>query len=317
MRSQRKKKQWDVLIVGAGPAGMSAALILGRCCRRVLLCDAGTPRSWAAREMHSFLSRDGIDPNEFRTLSKKELAAYPNVHLRFAEVTQIHKKKDGTFEAEFQAGAPQKCRKILLATGVLDQLPEIPGVKQFFGTSVHQCPYCDGWEMKDRPIAVYGKAHRGFEMARALTAWSSSFTLLSDGPTRLSTSQRAQLRANGIELVTTKIERLVGQGARLQAIQLTDGREIRCKALFFDMPCYPQSPLAKKLGCRMTASGGIHCGEYEASSVPGVYAAGNILKGVQLSIVAAAEGARAAFGVNRALTREDFARRARVPWKSL
>jgi thioredoxin reductase len=304
------KRQWDVIIVGAGPAGTSAALILGRCCRQVLICDAGTPRSWAAREMHSFLSRDGIDPNEFRTISRNELSAYPNVRFRSAEVTQIRPKADGTFEAEFERGVAQACRKVLLATGVLDQLPAIPGIEQFFGTSVHQCPYCDGWEMKRRPIAVYGKGQRGFEMARAMTAWSSNLMLCSNGRPSLSASQRKKLRDNNIELVSTKIELLVGQRAQLKAIRFTGGRETPCEALFFDTPCYPQSPLAKQLGCRMTASGGIYCGEYEASSVPGVYAAGNILKDVQLSIVAAAEGARAAFGVNRALTREDFARRA-------
>ena len=311
MRSS-PKRQWDVIIVGAGPAGMSAALILGRCCRQVLICDAGTPRSWAARKMHSFLTRDGIDPDKFRTISRKELSAYPNVHFRSTEVTQIRRRTDGTFQAKFQAGAAHVCRKILLATGVLDELPEIPGIERFYGTSVHQCPYCDGWEMKSRPIAVYGKGRRGFEIARAMTAWSSNLMLCSNGRARLSAGQRKQLSANSIKLVTAKIERLVGQGTQLKAIRFAGGQDVRCEALFFDTPCYPQSPLAKQLGCRITASGGIHCGQYAESSVPGVYAAGNILKDVQLSIVAAADGARAAFGVNRALTREDFARRAQL-----
>lgn len=260
--------------------------------------------------MHSFLSRDGIDPDIFRAISRNQLSAYPNVSFRPTEVTQIRRRADGTFQAKFDAGAAQVCRKVILASGVLDELPVIPGIERFFGTSVHQCPYCDGWEMKSRPIAVYGKGQRGFKMARAMTAWSSNIVLCSNGRARLNAGQRQQLSANAIKLVTAKIERLVGRGNQLKAIRFVGGQDVRCEALFFDTPCYPQSPLAKQLGCRMTACGGIHCGQYEASSVPGVYAAGNILKDVQLSIVAAAEGARAAFGVNRALTREDFARRA-------
>jgi thioredoxin reductase len=260
--------------------------------------------------MHSFLSRDGINPDKFRTIARKELSAYPNVRFRSGEVTQICRLRDGTFEASFGARAAQACRKVLLATGVLDELPAIPGIESFFGTSVHQCPYCDGWEMKGRPIAIYGKGRRGFEMARAMTTWTSKLILCSDGRAGLSATQRKQLTANQIELVTAKIELLIGRGAQLKTIRFEGGHEARCEALFFDTPSYPQSLLAKQLGCRTTDSGGIQCGDYEASSVPGVYAAGNILKDVQLSIVAAAEGARAAFGINRALTREDFARRA-------
>jgi thioredoxin reductase len=143
--------------------------------------------------------------------------------------------------------------------------------------------------MKSRPITVYGKGQRGFEMARAMTAWPSNLMLCSNGQARLSAWQRQQLAANSIKLVTAKIERRLGEGPQLKAIRFIGGHEARCEALFFDTPCYSQSPLAKLLHCRMTPSGRIHCGQYEATNVPGVYAAGNILKDVQLSIVAAAE----------------------------
>jgi thioredoxin reductase len=301
---------WDVLVVGAGPAGLSAALILGRCCRRVLLCDTGTPRSFASHEMHGFVSRDGVDPNAFRAIARNQLRNYPNVEFEAVEVTRIAASGTGRFEFDTPRGGLQTARKVLLATGVFDQLPELPGIDPLFGVSVHPCPYCDGWEMKDRRIAVYGRGQRGFEMARAMTAWVTEMVLCTDHDGRLTPIQLAELKANNIEVVTEKIERLVGDGSQLQAIRFTSGREIPCEALFFDTPCHPQSDLAKQLGCRMTRSGAIHCGEYEASSTPGVFVAGNILKDVQLSIVAAGEGARAAFGINRSLTREDFARRA-------
>jgi thioredoxin reductase len=302
---------WDVLIVGAGPAGLSAALVLARCCRRVLLCDTGTPRSFASHEMHGFVSRDGIDPNAFRALSRDQLRVYPNVVFEAIEVTRVSACKDGLFEFETHGGPVQTARKVLLASGVFDHLPDLPGIEPLFGVSVHPCPYCDGWEMKDRRVAVYGKGERGFEMARAMTAWvKTRMVLCTEGGERLCAKQLAELQANDIEVVTDKIDLLIAEGSQLRAIRFAGGREIHCEALFFDTPCHPQSDLAEQLGCRTTESGAIDCGEYEASSTPGVFAAGNILEDVQLSIVAAGDGARAAFGINRALTREDFARGA-------
>jgi thioredoxin reductase len=303
---------WDVLIVGAGPAGLSAALILGRCRRRVLLCDSGTPRSFASHRMHGFLSRDGIDPNQFRAIARDQLRTYANVTIELVEVTSI-RATESVFEFQTEGGHPQRTRKILLATGVFDQLPELPGIEPLFGVSVHPCPYCDGWEMQDRRIAVYGRGERGFEMARAMTAWVSSLTLCTDGDRSLSTTQREELELNGIAVNTGKIVALIAEGAQLEAVRFADGCELKCEALFFDTPCRPQSTLAAQLGCRTSQAGAIECGEYEASSTPGVFVAGNILKDVQLSIVAAAEGAKAAFGINRALTREDFALRAKHP----
>jgi thioredoxin reductase len=301
---------WDVLIVGAGPAGLSAALILGRCRRQVLLCDSGTPRSFASHQMHGFLSRDGIDPNQFRAIARDQLGTYSNVTVDLVEVTRI-RAADSVFEFQTDSGQPQRARKILLATGVFDQLPGLAGIEPLFGVSVHPCPYCDGWEMQDRRIAVYGKGKRGFEMARAMTAWVSTLTLCTDGDRRLGATELEELAANRIAVNTGKIAALVADGAELRAIRFSNGQELKCEALFFDTPCRAQSTLAAQLGCRTDRSGAIQCGDYEASSTPGVFVAGNILKDVQLSIVAAAEGARAAFGINRALTREDFARRAR------
>jgi thioredoxin reductase len=207
-------------------------------------------------------------------------------------------------------GAEHRSRTVLLATGVFDQLPPLPNIERYFGKTAHPCPYCEGWEMRDLPVAVYGKGSRGFEMARAMKAWSNDLLLCTDGPSSLTAKQQRELLANDVEIVTAKITDLVGDGSELQAIRFESGEQRLRRALFFDTPCHPQSVLAKQLGCRMTGSDSIQCGAYAATSVAGVYAAGNILKDVHLSIVAAGDGARAAFGINRALTRQDFARRA-------
>ena len=299
---------WDVVIVGAGPAGLSAALILARCCRKVLLCDRGTPRSWASKAMYGFLSRDAIAPDEFRSLSKTELKKYPNVEYRQGEVTRAERM--GTLFQVLIDGTYIKARKILIATGVMDSLPTIEGFAELFGRGVFQCPYCDGWEFRDQRIAVYGKGRRGLEMGRALTAWTSRIVVCTDGPSELPDDERQQLQRNGIELVEDELIRLVSVAGQLQHLEFENSKRIDCDAVFFDTPSYNQSTLSESLGCKFDSRGGILCDHYEATSVPGVYAAGNIVKDVQLSVVAAAEGARAAFGINRSLTRESFLARS-------
>jgi len=163
--------------------------------------------------MHGFLSRDGIDPSEFRSIARDQLKTYPNVTVDLVEVTRI-RATDATFEFQTSSGRPQRARKILLATGVFDELPALRGIDPLFGVSVHPCPYCDGWEMQDRRIAVYGRGERGVEMARAMTAWVSALTLCTDGDRRLETAQLAELQANGIAVNTGKIVTLVAEGAQ-------------------------------------------------------------------------------------------------------
>ncbi len=302
---------WDVVIVGAGPAGLSAALVLGRACRRVLVCDTGTPRSWASKAMHAYLSRDGIPPARFLEIARREVLAYPGVRFKPVEVTRARRIKGG-FSVALAGRSAMRTRKLLIASGLFDSLPRIPGIDELFGRSVFQCPYCDGWEMRGRKVAVYGRRQRGIHMARAMTAWTRDIVLCTGGRANYSAEVRGQLERNGIRVDERRIARLEGLRGRLRAILFSDGTRLPRDTLFFDTPSRGQSRLAESLGCRFTRDGGVLCGEYEATSVPGVFVAGNIIRDVQLSIVAAAEGARAAFGINRSLTREDFEQRARA-----
>jgi thioredoxin reductase len=307
---KKRTERLDVVIAGGGPAGLSAALVLGRARRKVLICDTGTPRSWASKHMYAYLTRDGIAPGQFRASAHRELVQYPNVELRTVEVSRARRTQSGDFEVTLGDRRRVRCRKLLLATGVFDLVPAIPGFREMFGRTVFQCPYCDGWEIRDKPLAVYGRRQRGFEMARAVTAWSRDIVLCTDGNSGFTATQRLELERNAIRVVEKKIVALEGARGRLRAVIFGDGERVARQGLFFDTPSRAQSTLADSLGCRYARHGGILCGEYEATSVPGVFVAGNITRDVQLSIVAAAEGARAAFGINRALTREDFSRRA-------
>jgi thioredoxin reductase len=300
-------RTWDTIIVGGGPAGLSAALVLGRCRRSVLVCDAGEYRNRAAHLMHGYLTRDGVAPAEFLRLARENLAPYRDVELRSCTVARVE-AQDRRFAVTLadDDGTTLLCRKLLLATGVSDELPPLAHVEDFYGRTVHHCPYCDGWEARDQPVAVYGRRSRAFEMARALTAWTQDIVLCSNGAAGLQADQKRQLARNGVRIVEDRISHLAGHDGQLEAIVFASGRRLGRTRLFFDLPSHAQSALPRQLGCRIRRGGSVHCTSYEATDVPGVFVAGNVVGDVQLVILAAAEGAKAAFGINRSLTREDF-----------
>ena len=269
--------------------------------------------------MHAYLSRDGIVPARFRDLCRKEVLKYPNVRFAAAEVLGAARVGHG-FQVSLgpvSSGPVSsrhrrrvRARKLLIATGVYDLLPPIQGIEPLYGSSVFQCPYCDGWEMRGKRIVVYGRRQRGLQMARAMTAWADEIVLCTDGRCGYSREERQHLLRNGVTIEERRIAGLRGIRGKLTAVVFQGGETMARDALFFDTPSRAQSKLAESLGCKFGRNGGVLCGDYEATSVPGVFVAGNITRDVQLSIVAAAEGARAAFGINRSLTREDFDARA-------
>ena len=295
----------DVIIVGGGPAGLNAALILGRCRRRVLLVDQGTPRNAAARLTWGVFTRDGTPPDELRALARADLARYDTVELRDGEAIGAEAIPDG-FAITLADGARESARRLILATGLHQDLPAIHGFARYWGAGVHSCPYCDGYERRDRPIAAYanGAVAKGF--ALELTAWSRDVTLCTDGhPTELSDHDRARLARNGVRLVEAPIARLDGDAEGPTHLAFADGTARPCRAVFLmPMGCLP-STLITQLGCTLNAAGVVPTREYEKTDVPGLYVAGDASRRVQFAVVAAAEGAMAAFAVNTELLRED------------
>ena len=190
---------YDVVIAGGGPAGLSAALVLGRCRRRVLLCDNGHPRNEAATALHGYLTRDGISPDEFLWLGRLELAKYDTVEVRDVTVTAVECVA-GAFVTTLDGGEQVRSRKFLIATGVRDNVPEIEGLRDLYGRSVFHCPYCDGWEVRDQPIAIYGRGERGYGLSLELTAWSKDLVLVTDGPSGITAKHRERLSQNGISI---------------------------------------------------------------------------------------------------------------------
>lgn len=296
---------YDVVIVGGGPAGLSAALVLGRCSRRVLVCDDGHPRNEASRAMHGFLSRDGMPPAEFLRIARDQLAPYTTVELRDVTVTDA-RCDAGCFVTTLQGGESIRSRKLLIATGVRDNLPEIDGLPELYGRSVFHCPYCDGWEVRDQPLAVYGREEKGYGLALELTAWSRDILLCTDGPAGLEDEKRTRLERNGIALREDRVVRLEGADGVLERIVFEHGAPSARRALFFTTGQYQQSPLATRLGCEFNDKGTVRTGKYETTHLPGLYVAGDASRAVQWVIVAASEGAEAAFAINTDLIKEDL-----------
>ena len=299
--------QFDVVIVGAGPAGLSAALILGRCRRRVLLLDTGKPRNYASRSLHGFLSRDGTHPQKLRRIGREQLRRYDTVKLVMKEAVAARCLPKG-FAITLKGGDVVRCRKLLLATGVVDELPPLDGLEPLYGRSVFHCPYCDGWESRDKALVAYSRNANGVGLAIALQVWSRDVVVCTDGA-RLQSQHVERLRQHGIRWFPQRIARLEGRRGQLRRVVFADGESIDRDVMFFSMPQKHASDLASQLGCGFTGKGAIRTGEYEASDIPGVYAAGDASKLVQLAIVAAAEGAQAAFAINTDLVKEDSARR--------
>jgi len=297
---------YDVIIIGAGPAGLSAALILGRCRRRVLVCDNHRPRNSASHALHGYLTRDGIHPREFRSIGREELTRYDTVELRDVAVRDAQCEPSGQFRVTLADDAVMRSRKLLVATGVCDNLPEIPGFAELYGRSVFHCPYCDGWEIRDQPIAIYGKEHRGVGLSLELTAWSRDLVLCTDGPGGLSEDERARLGRNGISIREERVTALEGRDGILQRVVFDAGEPLPRRALFFTAGQFQRSELAIRLGCEFNDKGTVRTGKYEATHLPGLYVAGDASRAVQWVIVAAAEGAEAAFAINTDLIKDDL-----------
>ncbi len=299
---------FDVLIVGAGPAGLNAALVLGRCRRRTLICDDGRPRNRSSRGLHGFLTREGIDPQELLRLGRAEVEGLPDVELRQTRVRDARRLDDG-FEIALDGGERVRGRKLILATGLTDELPPVPGAREYFGHGVYHCPYCDGWEYRDEPLAAYGRGQAGLALALELTAWTQDLTLCTDGPAGLSEHGRWRLKCHGVALREERVAALEGGDGALERVRFAAGPPLRCRALFFRDVWRQRSDLPTRLGCPFTEKGAVEANEQGVVCVPGLYVVGDAAAGGGMAVLAAADGARAAVAVNTELLKEDLARK--------
>lgn len=297
----------DVVIIGGGTAGLSAALVLGRARRNVLVLDGGQPRNAPAAAAHGVFTREGTPPLELLQIARDQLRGYPSVEIREGTAVSVDAGIDD-FHVMTVSGERIQARKLLLAYGLADSLPEIAGLNEFWGESVLHCPYCHGWEVRDEPLAYIANGPVATEFGALLLGWSRDLVLCTNGPADLTAEQREQLSRNGVEVREQRIISVEGEGRKVRAIRFEDGRVLLRSALFVRPTVRPQMDFSVVLGCEQTEAGFVKADELGRTSVPGVFAAGDLVTAFQQVIRAAATGATAAAGINHSLAAEDFAK---------
>ncbi|MGW7056140.1 NAD(P)/FAD-dependent oxidoreductase [Streptomyces sp. NPDC054887] len=303
---------YDVVVVGGGAAGLSAALVLGRSRRSVLVVDAGEPRNAPAARLQGYLTRDGMPPAEFLAEGRRELERY-GVRLVEDEVTEVRPDGDGEFGIVLASGRPVRARRVVVATGLVDELPDIPGLAGLWGSDVLHCPYCHGWEVRDRPLAALASPVFGAHQALLLTQWSKDVTLFLHTVRDLPEAEWGQLAAAGVAVVEGEIAGLEVADGRLSGLRMADGRVFPRPVLFAGGLPVARDALLRALGAETTET---PMGHYPAvdttgrTSVAGVWAVGNATGPAEQVINAASAGYRAGAAINADLLFGDLERAA-------
>jgi thioredoxin reductase len=299
---------YDVVVVGGGAAGLSAALVLGRARRRIAVVDAGAPRNAPAAHLQGFLSRDGMPPADLLAAGRAEVSGY-GVELLDDHVVGI----EAGFLVRLAGGRVLKARRILVATGVRDELPEIPGVRERWGRDLLHCPYCHGWEVRDQPVGVLGTLPGSVHHAQLVRQWSDDVVFFAHTyePT---SDECVQLAARGVQIVTGEVARLVVEADRLTGVELADGRVVARTAVFIRPGNVPHPDgLLPGLGCAVDEAGFVTVDGTGRTSAFGVWAAGNVVDPRAQVITAAGAGSAAAIAINADLVQEDVERATRAP----
>lgn len=302
----------DVIIVGGGPSGLAAALTLGRARRPTLLLDSGEPRNAPSPAVHNLFTRDGTPPAELRRIGREQLGAYPTVEVRDVAVAdQTTTALDGTHELRLADGEAVAARRLLLATGVADELPGIEGIGELWGRSVLHCPYCHGFEVRGTPLAVLGAGPDRTRLALQLTRFSDDVALLTDGHADLGHAA-GLLERHGVAVRTEPVARLEGHDGQLQAVVFASGERLPRHALFTHGHLRQRSKLPELLGCELLDDGSVRVDDFGRTSVPGVSAAGDMARRPSMPrpfaavVTAAASGTVAAAALDQDLVAADF-----------
>ncbi|WP_282942140.1 NAD(P)/FAD-dependent oxidoreductase [Paenibacillus sp. RC67] len=297
---------YDCAIIGGGPAGLSAALVLGRARRNVIVYDSNKPRNAVTQESHGFLTRDGIKPAEFRRMAQSDISKYPSVRIQQAEVTVINRTYAG-FEVITSQGERVEARKLILATGLREVFPEITGLSQFYGKSLFNCPYCDGWELRDKRLVLVAEGPHLFHGSKLISNWSRDLLVCTNGHRSLTPDQIALLERKGMKVMQQPIAAFEGKSGQLEQVVFANGTRVVREGGFVTPKWAHAATFGERLGCFTNDMGGIVTDGFGRTNVKDVYAAGDasVVAPSQL-IIAAAEGSRAAIGLNGDLTDELF-----------
>ena len=295
--------RYDVVVIGGGAAGLSAALVLSRARREVLVVDAGTPRNAPATRMHGYLSRDGLPPGELLATGRNEVKSYGG-DIVTGTVTDLVPDGPIGFRVVLADGQRISARRLLVTTGLRDELPGIPGLRERWARDVLHCPYCHGHEVRDRRLGVIGGTPDAARYAHIVRQWTHDLVYFTP-PDVLTPAERTQLAARAVEVVEGTIEQLVIENDQLQGVRLDDGRVVSRDALFVPPRFVPNNDLLVGLGCDVDSAGWVTVDNTGRTSVPGVRAAGNVVDPRAQVISAAGAGSAAAIALNADLVDED------------
>ncbi|KMO77529.1 pyridine nucleotide-disulfide oxidoreductase [Mycolicibacterium chubuense] len=302
-------ERWDGVVIGGGAAGLSAALVLGRARKRTLVVDVGAQSNRAAHGIGGLLGFDGVPPAELYARGRDELARYPSVEVRDDEVADVT-AHEGGFTIGLSDGGVERTRRVLLATGMHYRAPEVPGLEKFWGRSVFHCPFCHGWEVRDQPLAVLAAGERGVHMASLLRGWSDDVVLLTNGPAGLADADRNHLAARGIPVDERVVAGVSGSEGCLEEVVFADGTSLARRGLLVAGTLHQRTGLARDLGVAFAPPGpvsaeAIAVDAFWRTSVPGVYAAGDVCAQMPQVAGAIAAGSGAAVAIVGSLMEED------------
>lgn len=294
----------DCAIIGGGPAGLSAALVVGRGRKQVIVFDDELPRNRVTQESHGFITNDGMTPFEIRQAGEADLQKYPNIKIKRNRIVDIQKKEE-SFTLLTDEGDTFEAKKIILATGLQDILPEIEGIHDVYGKTLFSCPFCDGWELKDKALALIAENQRALHMAKLLSNWTKDLIVFTNGHV-LAEEDKALLAAHSIQVIDVPIVSIDHDNGQLRALQLENGETVKREGGFVASEFKQSAPFAEKLGCQMTKNAGIETDILGRTTVSGVFACGDNLGGPAQLVLAAAAGSQAGMGVIHELVQEEF-----------
>jgi len=296
--------RYDVAVVGGGPAGLCAALFLARYLHKVVVVDSGDPRNWETRGINGYLGHQGVRSPELRALGREECARF-GVEFVSGMVDHAINETGELFAVRLHDGTIIESYRILLAIGIKDFWPDIPGLERCYGETVHVCPDCDGFETRDRKTVVVGSGRKAVGMALALSTWTRQIVICTNGE-KPDMEQKLldQLKTLNIPVLDQPIKCVVSKSKEISGIELEGAMSLDCERLYFAIGQYPADDLGAQLGCKRDQMGRLVIDERNHTSVLNVYAAGDIAPGPQLAIVAAASGAVAAIAIHASLLPE-------------
>ncbi|MED1460009.1 NAD(P)/FAD-dependent oxidoreductase [Bacillus safensis] len=294
----------DCAIIGGGPAGLSAALVVGRGRKQVIVFDDELPRNRVTQESHGFITNDGMTPFEIRRAGEADLQKYPNIKIKRSRIVDIQKKEE-RFTLLTHEGDTFKAKKIILATGLQDILPEIEGIHDVYGKTLFSCPFCDGWELKDKALALIAENQRALHMAKLLSNWTKDLIVFTNGHV-LAEEDKVLLTAHSIQVIDVPIVSIDQDNGQLRSLQLANGETVEREGGFVASEFKQSAPFAEKLGCQMTKNTGIETDILGRTTVSGVFACGDNLGGPAQLVLAAAAGSQAGMGVIHELVQEEF-----------